>query len=601
MSVQRGHLYEFGEFRLDTVSQRLLHGNQIVTLTPKVFDLLAVLVQSQGRILSKEELMKAVWPDTYVEEGNLTQNISVLRKTLGAGATIEDYIETIPRQGYRFIAPVIVEEETSRSRLRLGVIFGLMALILAGAATWFLNTRQRASQPRPSVKSLVVLPFVNLSADKDNEYFSDGLTEELINALTRIDGLRVVARTTAFQFKGKAQDVRSIGQQLGVAAVLEGSVRKEQDRLRVTAQLNSVTDGYHFWSQTYDRELKDVFALQEEIAQAIQKTVGRSVGQPTAKQPAPNLEAYNLYLQGRFHRARVFGKSMDKAVAFFEQAVQKDPGYAAAYAALAHCYTELGYSGQLPPREAFPKAVAPLKKALALDDSLAEAHAQQGIVSFLFDWDWDGAKREFQRAITLNPAGSLAHHWYSHYLVAMDSLDESLAESKRALELDPLDLNITGHLAWHYDYARDYDQAIAAAEKSLEIDPNHLPTLTFLQWGFEGAGRFDQAIEVIQKSGGRSAQIDALRQAVRASGASGYWRARIDGALQSPRSNSFTVAELHAHLGDAGQALEWLDRAYQQRHSWLVYLNSDPAFDSIRADPRFVAMVKKVGLPSPSK
>jgi TolB-like protein/DNA-binding winged helix-turn-helix (wHTH) protein/Tfp pilus assembly protein PilF len=621
MSLQHSQLYEFGDFRLDTVSRRLLHGNQIVTLTPKVLDLLAVLVESNGRILDKEELMKAVWPDSYVEEGNLTQNISVLRKTLAAGTALENYIETLPRQGYRFIAPVreigaeeiqtvertrarvVVEEETSGSRWGVGVLFGLVALILAGAATWFWITHHNGNQPHPAVNSLVVLPFVNLSSDKDNEYFSDGLTEELIDVLTRIDGLRVVARTTAFQFKGKPQDIRNIGQQLGVAAVLEGSVRKEQNHLRVTAHLNSVADGYHFWSETYDRELKDVFAIQEEIAQAIRHTVGQTLGrpdvQPPAKRHTPNLEAYNLYLQGRYHQTHIVQESMDKAIALFQQAIERDPEYAAAYAALAYSYAELGYTGQLPPKQAFPKVVSPLHKALALDDSLAEAHMVQGTVSFLFDWDWDAANRELQRAISLNPASSFAHHWYSHYLVAMGRLPESLVESRRALELDPLDLEIISHLVWHYDYSREYDRAIVAAEKSLEIDPNHRPTLTFLVWGLEGAGRFDQAVDVIQKIGSLSAeQIATLRRGVNASSATGYRRALINLNLQGTDPDNYGLAEHYAHLGDAAHAVDWLDRAYQERHSWLVYLNSDPAFDGIRSDRRFVAVVRKVGLPA---
>jgi TolB-like protein/DNA-binding winged helix-turn-helix (wHTH) protein len=367
MSLQRGHLYEFGEFRLDTVSRRLLHEDQIVKLTPKVFDLLVVLVESEGRILGKEELLKTVWPDTYVEEGNLTQNISVLRNALAAGGRIADYIDTVPRQGYRFISPVreigstseetvtadrtktrlVVEEETSSLGWRWGVLFGLMTVALAGAATWFLTTRPATSPPHPAVNSLVVLPFVNLSPDKDNEYFSDGLTEELINALNRIDGLRVVARTTAFQFKGKAQDIRGIGRQLGVAALLEGSVRKEQNRLRVTAQLSSATDGYHLWSKTYDREFKDVFAIQEEIAEAIRRTVRQTLRRPElpTERRIPNPEAYDLYLLGRYHGWRWNPQDLRQATEYFERAIELEPDFAEAYAGLALAWAERGIWG----------------------------------------------------------------------------------------------------------------------------------------------------------------------------------------------------------------------------------------------------------------
>jgi serine/threonine-protein kinase len=488
-------------------------------------------------------------------------------------------------------------DHTSRWRLRVAA--GVFIVALVAGTAWMWTTKLAPGAPHPAIDSLVVLPFVNLSSDKENEYFSDGLTEELINTLTTIDGLRVVARTTAFQFKGKAQDIRGIGRQLGVAAVLEGSVRKENTRLRVTAQLNSATDGYHFWSETYDRDLKDVFAIQEEIAQAIHQRVRQKIADTSGRKRnrhTPKLEAYNLYLQGRFHVGRVFGKSMEKAIALYEQAIQMDPDFAEAHAALAYCYTVMGYSHQLPPKEAFPKAVAPIRRALALDDSLSEAHGAKGVISLLFDWDLDEGKRELQRAISLNPSNPFAHHWYSHYLVVMGRFPESLLESKRALELDPLDIESTSHLAWHYDYARDYERAIDAGQKSLELDPNHLPTLSYLESAFEGAGRFDQAIGTLERLGFSSDEGRALREALRTSGAPGYWRARVERAERSSMADPFRMAELYAHLDDADHALQCLDRAFQERHSWLIYLNSDPAFDSVRSHPQFTTLVRKVGL-----
>jgi TolB-like protein/DNA-binding winged helix-turn-helix (wHTH) protein len=372
-----------------------------------VLDLLVVLVESNGRILGKEELMKAVWPDTYVEEGNLTQNISVLRKALAAGASIRDYIETIPRQGYRFIAPVreagsideeivtvdrtqsrlVVNEETRSLRSSLIALFVLVAVSLAGAAAWFLIPRQPASQPHQPINTLAVLPSVNLSPDKDGEYFSDGLTEELISALNRIDGLRVVARTTAFQFKGKAHDVRRIGQQLGVAGVLEGSVRKEQNRLRVTAQLSSVTDRYNLWSKAYDREFKDVFAIQEEIAEAIRQTVRQRLRrpQPPNERRMPNPEAYDLYLLGRYHGWRWNSQDLRQATEYFERAIELQPDFAAAYADLARAWGQRGVWGGIGFREAEGPSRHAALKAVELDPNLAEARAILGRNLYWYD------------------------------------------------------------------------------------------------------------------------------------------------------------------------------------------------------------------------
>lgn len=612
--------YEFGPFRLNIAERQLQCNGKVVALTPKAFDVLTVLVANQGRLLTKDELLQKVWSDSFVEESTLVQNVATLRRALGERSAERQFIETVPKVGYRFVADlnpppeenggaILVEDYSlsqppveenpeishqaprrSRRSLLLAYLLPLMAAA-ALASLWIARRPDRSG----AVQSLVVLPFVTIG-DAADEYFSDGMTEETISALTGVEGLRVVARSTAFQFKGKAQDVREIGRRLGVEAILEGSVRRQQNQLRVTAQLNRVVDGTSLWSRSWDRELKDIFAIQSEIAQAIVGKLTRQ-GPAVVKQSTTNLEAYNFYLLGRYHRSKM---SLDKARGYFQQAIEKDPKYAAAYAMMADCYQDLGYSSVLPPKIAYPKAMSALSKALALDGSLPYAHTVQADIHFYFERDWTGAERELGLAISLDPTDSESHHVHSHFLIAMGRFAESLEESKRGLELDPLNVRLHGHLVFHYSFARDFDAAIAAGERGLEIDPHHGPTLFYLRGAYEQTGRFEKAIETGQQRGAPPEQLAALRQALSASGARGYWRASIDRELRRSRQQyvgKYGMAQRYARLDDPDEAFRWLERADEDRDSWLVYLKVDPAFDNLRSDPRFAALVKKVGIP----
>jgi TolB-like protein/DNA-binding winged helix-turn-helix (wHTH) protein/Tfp pilus assembly protein PilF len=614
ISLQAKAVYEFGPFRLDAEERQLFRGETHVPLTPKAFDLLLVFLDSQGRLLTKQHLMQQVWPDAFVEEANLAQNVATLRKALGETLSDRQFIETVSKQGYRFVAPVrrlgdrppepeqvLAPVAVSPSR-RTSVVIAASLVVAAGLVAGVFYLRRAGTPPaRAKVTSLVVLPFVNMSSNPEDEYFSDGLTEEVITALAGIKELRVVARTSAFQFKGKAQDIRKIADLLHVGAVLEGSVRREQNRLRVTAQLITAADGYHVWAGTWDRDLKDVFAVQQEIALAIAEALP---GGPRAL-PAPgrrtgDLEAYNLYLQGLYHQSKRFHGSSEKAIGLFQQALAKDPNYAAGWAALADCYEDQGLTAQVPPKVAYPKAVSALGKALGLDETLPNAHIVQGRVSLFFEWDWARAEKELSRALTLNPSDPRVHHWRSHYFVTLGRFPESLAESRRALELDPLDTALLGHLAWHYFYAGDFDAAIAASEKSLDIDANHVPTLIFLQWVYEQTGRFEKAIAAWERQGAAPERVKAIREAFRSSGPRGYWRILIEDALERSKArylSGYRVARLQALSGDREKAIRSLEHGLQERDSEFVYLKVERAFDSLRSDSRFVALVKKVGVP----
>jgi len=466
---------------------------------------------------------------------------------------------------------------------------------------------QNASPESDAIKSIAVLPFADLSPERDTEYFADGLTDELINALTKLERVRVISRTSVFSLKGKDLDLRTIGEKLKVSTVLEGSVRKAGNKLRITAQLVRVTEDSHLWSETYDRELQDVFSIQEEIAQAI---VGKLkinlVGDPSrllVRRSTENLEAYTLYLKGRYCWNKRTDDGLKKGIEYFEQAIDKDPHYALAYAGLADSYNVMAQYGFLPPNEAYPRAKMAAMKALELDEALAEAHASLADVNLHCGWDWPAAEREYQRAIELNPGCAIAHQWYAEYLTAIGRHDEAITEIKRAQELDPLSLNVSTAVGRVFYFARQYDQAIEEFQKTLEMDPDYFYAHGWLANAYFQKALYDEAIEEFLKTrpfyGDSSEMIAALRAAYTASGMRGYWQMRLNQLKEQAKQRyvpAFGIAPACARLGEVDQALEWLNKGYEECDSGLVYLNVEPSFDNLRSDPRFVALLKKLGL-----
>jgi TolB-like protein/DNA-binding winged helix-turn-helix (wHTH) protein/Flp pilus assembly protein TadD len=493
-----GEIYRFGDFALDFSERTLYRGGKLVPLTPKSFDTLAVLVERQGKVVTKAELLRLIWPDSFVEENNLTQNISALRKVFE-----NNYIETVPRRGYRFSAPVEPATETKPSpaseplpaaahrRTPRTLWIWVLAILAVGTAL-FAVARVRNPTPGPRVDSLVVLPFLNITGEPEDEYFSDGLTEELTNALAQIEGLRVVARTTAFQFREKPQDVRSIARQLNVAAVLEGSVRRQKEKLRVTVQLIDARSGYHIWSQTYDREEGELFGIQQEISAGVAQLM-RPPGSPVGPGSSPAMRdrgTYNLYLLGRYHMNKPDVASVKKAMTFFEQAVEKDSTYAAAYAGLAETYLRLAQYHAIPSIEAWGAAQKYGARAISLDENLAEAHTTLGISHLILDWNWEAAEQRLRRALALNANEANARHWFSHYYTVFGRTADSLRESLEAEKLSPLDTRISGHLVFHYVRARDFPGAIRAGLAAVKRDPSNGLAYTFLTWAYECAAEW---------------------------------------------------------------------------------------------------------------
>jgi TolB-like protein/Tfp pilus assembly protein PilF/predicted Ser/Thr protein kinase len=469
------------------------------------------------------------------------------------------------------------------------------------------KTLETVGKAAPSV---AVLPFANLSADPEQEYFCDGMAEDIINALTQLEGLRVVARTSAFAFKGKHEDIREIGRKLSVGTLLEGSVRKAGGRVRITAQLINVADGYHLWSERFDRDLSDVFAIQDEISLAIvDKLKVKLLGdekKKMLKRYTQDLEAYDLYLKGRYHWNRRTQEALRKAMGHFEQVVQKDPGYALAYAGLADCYSMLAQVRALTPKEAFPKAKALASKALELDEARSEAHTSLAFVLSCFDWDWAGAEREFRRAIELNPNYATAHQWFAvGLLVNLRRTSEAIQEIQKALELDPLSLIINTAAGNVYLYAGREDKALEQAEKVLDMDSTFGFAHLILTEVNERRRKYDESVEEGLKGYSFAGflsqhEVTSLRETYASSGRIGFLRRWLE-IMQSKAKQgevlNYGIASVYARLDETEKAIHYLEKAYEERDYDLNNLLVDDVFDKMRSDPQFIEIMKKMGFP----
>ena len=468
------------------------------------------------------------------------------------------------------------------------------------------SVTERTGIRKRAAPSIAVLSFADMSPQRDHEYFCDGMAEELIDALAKQKGLRVVSRTSAFQFKGQGHDIRSIGQRLDVSHVLEGSVRKMGNRLRITAQLINVRDGYHLWSEKYDREMEDVFAIQDEIARAIVETMKiQLVGEPEAplvKRYTSNLDAYTLYLKGRYFWNKRYEVGLQQAMGHFKQAIENDPNYALAYAGLADCFVLLGAYEYLAPKEAFSKAKALAQKALDVDGALAEAHASLGFIAFVHAWNWLDAEQKFKRSIELNPNYAVARWWYSIFLTATGRTEEGLAEIRRAEAADPLLLLTSSTVGWILYLARQYDQAIDVCLKTLDMDSNIGTARATLALAYIEKSAFDKAIPELQQAKARMGfQIigSYLARAYALSGRRDEARKVLE-ELQELSTHqyvpSYFLAAIHVALDEDDQAFHCLDKAYEERDPWLVYLKVDPMFDRVQSDPRLTTLLERVGM-----
>lgn len=579
MDLRAARVYEFGDFRLDA-GKRLVQRRDgtPLPLTPKAYDTLAYLVEHGGSVLDKEELLRALWPDTSVEDNNLTQNISALRRALGEGHGDYRYIATVPGRGYQFVAAV----KTA-----------------AGP-----DPGQTAEEP-----SLAVLPFVNVGGDADYEYFADGLAEELINALSKLARVRIVARRSAFSFKGAHADVREIARQLGATLVLEGSLRRSGDRLRITAQLINAADGCHLWSERYEREagVRDIFQVQDEITLAIvaalrlRLTSGEKAGILTRH--TESIEAHELCLKGRFHLFRMTPAGIQTGMAYLQQAIQADPSDAHVQVGLAHAYRMSALSLEKRPDEFLPKAKAAAERAIELDPALAEAHAVLGFNVFWHEWAWDTAEKHLKRALELNPRSADAHWMFGHLCSNIGRHGEALAEIRRARELDPLSGLMHAMEGQFLLHAGRTGEAIARLREALEIDPNSRVAHSFAAAAYIETGLLEEAVAEARASGALSPESShaiALEAYANAKlGRRAEARAILEQALSASRERHvfpYRIAMIYNGLDETSEALAWLERGLEQHDARMVFLGVEPSWKNLRDHPRFTRLLKEMKL-----
>jgi TolB-like protein/tetratricopeptide (TPR) repeat protein len=572
--------YEFGVYRLDAQSQMLFREGDHVALPPKVTELLVALVEAAGRVLTREQLLQRLWRDTVVEEGSLTSHISMLRKALGEGPNGQDFIETLPKRGYRFVASV----------------------------------KPAASQaPDSGVDRamLVVLPFENLTAGERYDYFSEGLTEEMITELARLspERLGVIARTSAMQFKSTTKSIAQIGSDLGVSHVLEGSVRRAGERVRITAQLIRVSDESHLWAQSYERGLLDVLEVQADVARAVAREIQIKLTPHERrrldgdKPRSINSQAYELYLRGRHFWYRRTEAGIRKSIECFEEALRHDPSFAAAYDGISDAHTMLACRGMTPALESFHKAKTAARQAVRLQPELGEGYASLAHVR-LHDWDWVGLESDFRQAVELDPGYGIAHYWYAEYLMAMGRTREAVDRVEHGRELDPLNSVINASVGMIRYLAHNYDGALVALRRGLEIDPTHY--VSYLRVG----------LVCLQKNLPNEA-IDAMRQAVTHSGGSTEALAGLAqahavtgdklamerimkelGESADRYVSPYNVARVYAAIDDKQRALEWLERAYREHNPDLIELTREPSFAGLHSDAKFRELVERIGWPS---
>jgi len=624
-SPDAGHL-RFGVFELDLKTGELRRAGVRVKLQPQPFKALALLASRAQEMVSREELYAHIWGDTIVEEQNLNFCIKQIRDALGDDADSPRYIETLPKRGYRFLVAVeglpkpgepgpVPPAPDPRPRPWRAAL--LWIAVLAGAGLVLFLVRDRLpfwpGRPHPSERMmLLVLPFDNMSGDASQEYFSDGLTEEMITQLGRLnpDRLGVLARNTAMTYKDTKKSVTEIGKEVKVNYILEGSVRRAGNHVRISAQLIQVSDQNHLWAENYERGVEDVLAIQSEVARRIADSLAFELlpaGQAALERPAVNPDAYDAYFRGRYQWNKRTPEALRRSIEFYQEAVAADPNYALAYAGLADSYMLLASIpyDELPPHDAMPKAKAAAVRALALDDSLGQAHAALAYAKLVYDRDWHAADREFRRAIELNPGYATAHQWYAIYFWVTGQPDRALEEIQTAQALDPYSLVISLTRGWHYYYQRQYDLAIDDLSDTVRMEPAFFAGHFHLGMAYLQAGKPAEAVAELEQavtlSGGSPLCRASLAYAYAVTGKKAEARRILDELAQLSKRRyvpALYPAAIYAGLGETDRALDWLEKASEERSDHFIFIGLEPTFDSLRAQPRFQALLRRVGSPS---
>jgi len=634
-------IFEFGPFRLDCAERVLVRDGQPVPLTLKAFDVLMLLVEKNGHLVEKDELMNHVWAGSFVEEGNLKVTVSMLRKALEDNQLENRFIETVPRRGYRFVASVrelftesseivvrerttatitvegdektaqpphrttLIEQKTSsRRRWQMGLAgAAVLGLAIAGLYIW----RNRAA-PSTEVKSVAVLPFRPLLAESRDEALELGMADALITKLSNLKQIVVRPTSSILKYQDNQPDPLAIGREQKVDLLLEGNVQRAGDNIRVTVQLVRVADGLPIWAGKFDEKFTNIFSVQDsisrQVADALVSQLSGEQRQQLAKRYTDNIEAYNLYLKGRFFWNKFTPDSLEKAIDYYKQAIALDPNYALAYTGLSVAYNVQGAFGVVPPTQTWIDARRTAQRAVELDDTLAEAHSALGGVKLLYEWDWAAAEKELKRAIELNPNYAEAHELYGYYFWVQGDLQKALSEIRRAQELSPVSSVINLDLATMFYYQHDYEEAIKAYRQVREMDPNMLGTLFIPAQVYERHGEHDRAIEECQKAlsvfGRDPGVISALAYAYGSSGTRDKAQELILELETKWKARYFSptiLALAHTGAGNKNGAFAWLKKAYESRDPQLIWLTAEPQFEGLRADSRFQTLAQQMGIP----
>jgi TolB-like protein/Flp pilus assembly protein TadD len=566
---------KFGTFQIDLRSRELRKHGMRIRIEEKPFQILELLLDHADQVVTRRTLREKLWPDTYVGyEHNLNTAVNKLRELLGDSAQSPRYIETLPRLGYRFIAPV---------------------------------TKPGRSSSALEKKVLAVLPFENLSRDAEQEYFADGLTEEMISHLGRLNPKRlgVIARTSSIQYKATKKSIGEIAEELKVAYILEGSVRREGTRARVTAQLIETRDQTHLWSASYDRDLRDILSVQADVARQVGRALSLELlSQGTSKSPTFAPAPHEAYLRGRFYFGQRTEDGLKKAISSFETALSVEPNCARSYSGIADCCCLLSWFGALTPKIAGQRAASAATRAIEIDASLSESHASLALVHFWYDWNWEAAEEEFLRAIELNPSYTSAYQWYAAYLNTQGRFEEAQRVQKSARELDPFSLILNMNVADPLFLSRQYDLAVQQLVTLLEHEPRFFAALFQLGRVYVQMEMYTQAIAAFEGALQFSRQQEALPALAHAYAMAGRTleaRTILEGMTNDKTGRyvaSPMIARIHLGLGEYETALDWLEKGLEERSYWMVFLKNDPVYDPIRSHPRFGDLLKLTGLAS---
>lgn len=617
-------LLRFGQFELDPRTSEIYKEGKRIKLQEQPCKVLALLIERPGELVSREELQKKLWPnDTFVDfDHGVNIAINKLRDALGDSAEDPQFIETLPRRGYRFIAPVSVprisgdgvpsaQVSTSPSehagsgliKWRRALLPASLALSLV-LALFSFSKYWRVRSAEKNIRSLAVLPLENLSRDPEQDYFADGMTDELITSLAKLQTLKVISRSSVMRYKGTNKSLPEMARELNVDGIVEGTVFRSGNRVRITVQLIQAATDQHLWAETYERNVEDVLRLQDDVAQTVAAEIRvklrPEVEGRLTKSLSVNAGAYEAYLKGRYYFYDNSTNATHAAENYFEEAIARDPQFAPAYAALADYYFLRNFPS--PKHEGMEKARELAAKALQLDDGLAEAHIAMANVLFRYDWNWSGAGKEFKRGIELVPNAPSSYLHYAMYLGVLGRHDEAISAMTHAVELDPFSVLMNGELGTIFYWAGRYEEAAKQARKAIGLDLSSSDAHSGLAMAYEEMGRYDEAVAEYLKADtlkGLDQSVDAdFKRAYARSGISGYRRKRLEWEKQQSDPNYFRIAKLSAELGDKDAAFHWLEKAYQERFLTMPNLKVAPGLRSLHGDPRFADLVRRVGLPS---